>query len=681
METSKQSGFSSLNLSESVLKAVEESGYENPTPIQELTIPFMLANRDIMAQAQTGTGKTAAFALPLLSKIDPDSRFVQILVLAPTRELAIQGASGFIKYSKYMKGLKVLPIYGGASYDTQLRDLKRGVQVVVGTPGRIMDHIRRGTLKIDNIKTIVLDEADEMLRMGFIDDVEWILEQTPSNRQTALFSATMPRPILRIAQKHLNNPEEIIIKSRTEAAESINQRFIVVPGAQKADALIKMLEIEDFDGVMVFTKTKTATVEVAEKLVAAGYSAAALNGDLSQNLREHTVNRLKKGSLDIIVATDVAARGLDVERISHVFNFDSPNDAETYVHRVGRTGRAGRTGESILFLSPRERNVLKNITQTTRQDILQISVPTIKDINERRIETFKTKITAALESGDLNFYKELIIQYCDETDVTPVDAAAAAIFALTKSNPLLLKETTLGKNSGRRDDRDFDTERSGSGRGRAGENNRRSSENGRGRGAGNSRSSGRRSNVEELPDENMERFRVEVGEVHGVKPGNLVGAIANEANIGSENIGKIYIHEEYSTVDLPKGMPRDLRRLLKRTWVMGVQLNLEKLDADKTKTTSDKTPAKRARTKTEDKTPEKTDRPARTAKVEKSDTPEKSEKPAKRSRVKTDDKTGAKKVRTKDAGKKKIKKSKKEKSKKSAAKTTGTKKPKKTTEA
>ncbi|MEE9355837.1 MAG: DEAD/DEAH box helicase, partial [Methylococcaceae bacterium] len=394
MTTDTITAFNQLALDKSLLKALEDVGYETPSPIQAETIPLLLEGRDIIGQAQTGTGKTAAFALPILSNLDLKQKDPQVLVLAPTRELAIQVAEAFQKYARHLKGFHVLPIYGGQEYGGQIRSLKRGVHVVVGTPGRVMDHMRKGTLKLNNLSTLVLDEADEMLRMGFIDDVEWVLEQIPDERQIALFSATMPQQIRRIATKYLKNPEQITIKVKTATAETIRQRFCIVNGMHnKLEALTRILEAENFEAMLIFVRTKTATVELAEKLEARGYAAAPLNGDIAQNQRERTVNRLKKGQLDLVVATDVAARGLDVERVSHVINFDIPHDTESYVHRIGRTGRAGREGDAILFVAPREKRMLATIERATKKKIDQMEMPSTDIINDKRIIQFKQRIT------------------------------------------------------------------------------------------------------------------------------------------------------------------------------------------------------------------------------------------------------------------------------------------------
>ena len=432
--------FNSLDLSKPVLKALDDVGYETPTPIQSQIIPHMLSGRDVLGQAQTGTGKTAAFALPLLTRIDIKKLEPQALVLTPTRELAIQVAEAFQRYASHIKGFHVIPIYGGQGYDGQLRQLKRGVHVVVGTPGRVMDHMRRGTLNLKTLKCLVLDEADEMLRMGFIEDVEWILEQTPSGRQIALFSATLPSAVRRIAQRHLQNQLEITIKVRTTTAENIRHRYWLVDGLHKLDALTRILESEPFEGIIVFVRTKSITVELSEKLEARGYASAPLNGDIPQKIREKTIENLKSGKLDILVATDVAARGLDVDRISHIINYDIPYDTESYVHRVGRTGRAGRSGDAILFVAPRERRMLSAIEQATRQKIDLMELPSPEKINNQRIARFKQRITDTLAAGELNFFSSLMEQYHKEHNVPALDIAAALARLLQGETPLLLPD-------------------------------------------------------------------------------------------------------------------------------------------------------------------------------------------------------------------------------------------------
>ena len=428
--------FSELGLAPDVYKVINEVGYETPSPIQAQSIPPLLAGRDLLGQAQTGTGKTAAFSLPLLSRLDPKLKAPQILVLTPTRELALQVAEAMKTYARHLQGFQVLPVYGGQNYTQQLRQLQRGVQAIVGTPGRIQDHLNRGTLKLDKLTCVVIDEADEMLKMGFVDDVEQILEFAPKDRQTALFSATMPQGVLKIARKHLRDPIEIRIKSKTSTVESISQHFWQVKGLHKLDALTRILEAEEIDGMIIFVRTKVATVELAEKLEARGFSSSALNGDMTQMLREKTVERLKDGSLDIVVATDVAARGLDVKRISHVVNYDIPNDIEAYIHRIGRTGRAGREGKAILFVAPREKRMLAAIERTTRQPIKPMALPSRKDITNRRISLFKEQIAEATESQDLEFFEDLIDQYQSEYDIGHRKIAATLAYLLQKDRPL-----------------------------------------------------------------------------------------------------------------------------------------------------------------------------------------------------------------------------------------------------
>lgn len=432
------SRFKDLNLSAPLMQALDEIGYEMPTPIQIQAIPPLLQGLDILGHAPTGTGKTAAFALPLLSNLDLENNQVQVMTLTPTRELAIQVAEAFQRYASHIKGFHVLPIYGGQEYGGQIRQLKRGVHVVVGTPGRVMDHMRKGNLKLDGLQTLVLDEADEMLRMGFIEEVEWILDQTPARRQMALFSATMPTQVERIARKYLKDPQKISIEARTATAETIRQRYWQVSGLHKLDALTRILEVEPFDAVLMFVRTKVATTELAEKLEARGYAAAAMNGDMAQNQREQMIERFKKGSLDILVATDVAARGLDVDRISHVINYDIPYDTEAYIHRIGRTGRAGREGDAILFVAPRERRMLYAIEKATRQKITQLVLPTTETVNNKRIANFKQKISDTLAEGELAFMQSLIEQYRQEHDVPALEIAAALAKMSIGDQPLLL---------------------------------------------------------------------------------------------------------------------------------------------------------------------------------------------------------------------------------------------------
>ncbi len=579
-------GFNSLGLSDSVLKGLDEIGYETPSPIQAEIIPHVLEGRDVIGQAQTGTGKTAAFALPLLSTIDlKRSKKPQVLVLTPTRELAIQVAEAFQKYAAKLKDFHVLPIYGGQDIGSQLRQLRRGVHVVVGTPGRIMDHMRRETLDLEALSCIVLDEADEMLRMGFIEDVDWIMEKTPSSRQVALFSATVPEPIKRIAQRHLNKPVEIKIKTRATTAETIRQRYWMVSGFHKLDALTRVLEGEEFDAMIIFVRTKTSTTELADRLQARGFAAAPLNGDIAQSKRERTIERLKAGKLDILVATDVAARGLDVARVSHVLNYDIPYDTESYIHRIGRTGRAGKAGDAILFVAPREKRLLRSIERATNNKIELMNMPTTEAINDKRIEKFKTKITETLDQEELEFFKDIIEQYRQEHNVASLEIAAALAKIVQGSEPLLLSERKESTNDTRDDDRRSSKDRFGKG-GKDG----RSRKN-RGKGERESRSRPKRDKNEYkqmLPGAGMERFRLEVGYRHGATPGNIVGAIANEAGLDSKHIGRIELYDDYSTVDLPEGMPREILSVLRKAWVAGQKMRIVRMDVSSKKNKSRK---------------------------------------------------------------------------------------------
>jgi len=562
MTTDTITAFNQLALNKTLLKSLDEIGYENPTPIQAQTIPLLLDGRDVLGEAQTGTGKTAAFALPLLSNLDLKQKDPQVLVLAPTRELAIQVAEAFKKYATHIKGFHVLPIYGGQDYRGQIRSLDRGVHVAVGTPGRVMDHMRRGTLRLNNLKTLVLDEADEMLRMGFIDDVKWVLEQLPEERQIALFSATMPQVIRRIATKYLNNPVEILVKVKTATADTIRQRFWPVSGFHKLDALTRILEAETFDAMLIFVRTKIATAELSDKLEARGYSSAAINGDIAQNTRERAIQNLKNGKIDILVATDVAARGLDVKRISHVVNYDIPYDTEAYVHRIGRTGRAGRDGDAILFVAPREKRMLNAIERATRQKIERMELPSTELINDKRVSKFKQRITDTLANQDLGLFSQLIEQYQQEHNV-PAQEIAAALAQLAQGNtPLLLQNKPQ-----RQADRSWDR----------GEDRPPRKNQDHNRGERSNRKDG-------PPKEGLQRYRLEVGHNHQVKPGNIVGAIANEANMDSQFIGRINIFDDHSLVDLPEGMPKDIFNTLKKVWVSGQQLNISVLsDSSKTK--------------------------------------------------------------------------------------------------
>lgn len=568
--------FDELGLSPAVLKSIKQVGYEQPSPIQSASIPVLMSGKDIIGQAQTGTGKTAAFALPMLSKLDAKDSNTQLLVLAPTRELAIQVAEACQSYAKNMPGMNVLPIYGGQRYDTQLRQLKRGAQIVVGTPGRVMDHIRRGTLNLDNLKALVLDEADEMLRMGFIEDVEWVLGHTPDTRQIALFSATMPKEIKKVAEKYLNEPEHIKIQSKTSTATTIDQRYWLVSGLHKLDALTRVLETEEFDGMIIFVRTKIATIELADKLTARGFRAEALNGDIAQNARERIVEKLKKGQSDILIATDVAARGLDVERISHVVNYDIPYDTESYVHRIGRTGRAGRSGHAILFVAHRERRMLKAIERATNQPITEMQMPSIENINEQRMSKFERKILSTIETDDLNFFKQFVQKLEGKTDCEP-ETIAAALAKLAGGDELILKEMPKAKRE--RSDRTDRPER--------GERRDRKSRDEGKRGSGRSFSPYAQP-LKAHPDIEMERFKIDAGHCHNVKVSNIVGAIANEAELDSEYIGRIDIFDEFTTVDLPSGMPKEVLQILSKAHVAGRPMNLTVIGDQK----SDKTPGK-----------------------------------------------------------------------------------------
>ncbi len=595
-------GFADFGLPAPLLDALSAVGYESPSPIQAATIPPLLAGRDVLGQAQTGTGKTAAFALPALARLDPAARKPQVLVLAPTRELAIQVAEAFQKYAVHLPGFHVLPIYGGQGYGPQFAALKRGVQVIVGTPGRVIDHLERGSLDLSELRTLVLDEADEMLRMGFIDDVEAVLKKTPETRQVALFSATMPAQIKRIAQTYLKDPVEIAIKAQTATAANIRQRYWAVSGVHKLDALTRILEAEPFDAMIVFARTKLGTEELAEKLSARGLAAAAINGDLDQKQRERTIQQLKDGRIDVLVATDVAARGLDVERISHVLNYDIPYDTESYVHRIGRTGRAGRAGEAILFVTPRERGMLRTIERATRQPIEQMELPSVETVNERRVSKFMERITGALESPELALFRDLVERYEREHDVPAAEIAAALAKVVQGDSPLLLAASADKPRRQHRDEDRGPRERMARREAEAAQGAKPFS----GRPAPRPRprpsndaeslfveddapaaSPARRERTErpERPDKAAaghdfatETFRIEVGHVHGVQPGNIVGAIANEADLESRYIGRIDIRDDHSLIDLPEGMPREVLEHLKKVWVSGQQLKMRRAD-------------------------------------------------------------------------------------------------------
>jgi len=568
--------FSELDLSSDISKTLDELEYKHPTPIQSKTIPLLLKGHDVLGQAQTGTGKTAAFALPILSRLDRGGKSVQTLVLAPTRELAIQVSASFSQYAARIKGFRVVSIYGGQAYDIQLRALKRGPHVVVGTPGRVMDHIRRKTLRLDKLRFMVLDEADEMLRMGFVDDVEWILQHTPDERQTCLFSATMPKQIQHIANRHLREPERIVIEARHTAAETVNQRYWIANGkGQKFEAIIRFLEAEHTEAVLVFVRTRQMTTELSEKLESRGYSSAPLSGDMAQRRREQTVDQLKRGRIDVLVATDVAARGLDIDRISHVINFDAPQDVESYIHRIGRTGRAGRSGEALLIITHRERRFVKTLERVLRVKISELLLPSHEEMQQRRIDRFTQTIVETVRKSDLSSYRSLLEKLISETALPSVDIAASLAHMLDEgAEPLRLNKLRNVVHV-RRDKsnkfseiknvktqepkvRHFETSPPAK--------SHKSSEN-------ESAKQNKKNQIKSLP-EGMERFRVEVGEIHGANPGHLVGALANEAMLDSKHIGKIDIGSDHSFVDLPEGMPKELLRDLKKIWVCDQRLKI-----------------------------------------------------------------------------------------------------------
>ena len=553
-------GFRELGLNDQILEALTAVGYETPTPIQAKTIPLLLSGADLLGQAQTGTGKTAAFALPILARIDLQLPDPQALVLVPTRELAIQVAEAFQRYSAHLTGFHVLPIYGGQSYVPQIKGLKRGAHVIVGTPGRIMDHMKRGALKLDSVRFIVLDEGDEMLQMGFVDAIEWVLEQAPPQRQIALFSATLPAQIRRIAHKHMREPAQITIQNRASTAPKIRQRYWLVSGLHKLDALTRVLEAERFEAMLIFVRTKIETTELAERLEARGFNVAALHGDIPQQQRERTISRLKSGQVDIVVATDVAARGLDVERISHVVNFDIPYDSQTYVHRIGRTGRAGRSGEAILFVAPRERNMLRVIERATKQPIEQMRLPSVADVNEQRIAKFKESITNTVQSGEGKVFQPLIEQIEREQNIPALEIAAALASLLQGSTPFLLTPKPGTANQDALGDwvhHESASETASAARDATAARERHSPRSSK-RGA------------------RFETFRIEVGHAHGVQPGNIVGAIANEAGLDGRDIGHIDIREDHSFVDLPAGMPKEIFDNLHTVRVRGTELRISR---------------------------------------------------------------------------------------------------------
>lgn len=548
-----QTTFADLGLEGPVLKALDDVGYETPSAIQAATIPTLLEGRDVVGLAQTGTGKTAAFALPILARLDVSQKTPQALVLAPTRELALQVCEAFERYAAHLKHVHILPVYGGQGYGVQLSALRRGVHIVVGTPGRIMDHLDKGTLDLSELKYLVLDEADEMLKMGFAEDVETILADTPDTKQVALFSATMPATIRRMSQQYLHDPEEITVKTKTQTHSNISQRYLIVSYAQKVDALTRILEVENFEGMIIFVRTKNVTEELAEKLRARGYEAAAINGDIAQAQRERTVNQLKSGKLDILVATDVAARGLDVDRISHVVNFDIPTDSEPYVHRIGRTGRAGRTGDAISFVTPRERSLLARIEKATKQPITPMQLPSVEDVNVTRLARFDDRITAALGQAErIDGFRDIIAHYVRNHDVPETDVAAALAVVAQGESPLLLEpepERPRRERAERERPDRFDRD--------------------------DRRERGDRPERRPRPGgKPMTTYRIAVGKRHRVEPRQIVGALANEGGLQRDDFGAIQIRPEFSLVELPADLPSDVFDRLSGTRISGRLIEL-----------------------------------------------------------------------------------------------------------
>ena len=548
--------FADLGVDDRVLAAIKDVGYETPSPIQAATIPPLLAGNDVVGLAQTGTGKTAAFAIPILMRVDVAAREPRALILAPTRELAIQVAEAFGKYASHIPGLHVLPIYGGQNYNVQLSGLRRGAHVVVGTPGRVIDHLEKGTLDISKLEFLVLDEADEMLKMGFQEDVERILEDTPKTKQVALFSATMPPAIRKISKQYLNNPIEITVKSKTTTASNISQRWVQVSHQRKLDALTRVLEVEQFEAILIFVRTKQATEELAEKLRARGLAASAINGDIVQAQRERTIGQLRSGGLDILVATDVAARGLDVDRISHVVNYDIPHDTESYVHRIGRTGRAGKSGEALLFVAPRERHLLKAIERATRQPLTEMQLPSVDDVNAQRVAKFGDSITESLGSENISLFRKLIEDYEREHDIPLADIAAALAlqsrngesFLMEPEAPEPVRERRVRDDEPRRErpPRKFDERRN------------------------EEPSAHRKTGVE------LATYRINVGKRHHVVPGAIVGAIANEGGLRRSDFGHISIRPDHSLVELPAQLSSETLEALRRTRISGVLIQLQK---------------------------------------------------------------------------------------------------------
>ncbi|AYH00137.1 DEAD/DEAH family ATP-dependent RNA helicase [Pectobacterium parmentieri] len=563
--TDLSTSFSDLGLSAPIINALTDLGYEKPSPIQAECIPHLLNGRDVLGMAQTGSGKTAAFALPLLNNLKPELKAPQMLVLAPTRELAVQVAEACNDFAKHMHGVNVVALYGGQRYDVQLRALRGGAQIVVGTPGRLLDHLKRGTLDLSNLSGLVLDEADEMLRMGFIEDVENIMAQIPATHQTALFSATMPEAIRRITRRFMKDPQEVRIQSSVTTRPDISQSYWTVQGMRKNEALVRFLEAEDFDAAIIFVRTKNATLEVAEALERSGYNSAALNGDMNQALREQTLERLKDGRLDILIATDVAARGLDVERISLVVNYDIPMDAESYVHRIGRTGRAGRAGRALLFVENRERRLLRNVERTMKLTIPEVELPNAELLGQRRLAKFAAKVQQQLESSDLDMYRALLTKLQPQEELDIETLAAALLKMAQGERPLILPPDPAFRP--RREFRDRDESRSDS-RGDRRRDPRDSRE---------SRDGDRPQRRERRESGEMELYRIEVGRDDGVEVRHIVGAIANEGDISSRYIGNIKLFGSHSTIELPKGMPGDLLSHFTRTRILNKPMNMQLL--------------------------------------------------------------------------------------------------------
>lgn len=601
--------FSEFGLRAPIIRAIESLGYEQPTQIQARSIPVLLEGQDLLGQAQTGTGKTAAFALPLLDKIDIKSFRPQALVLAPTRELALQVCEAIQRYGRHLDKLAVLPVYGGQGMGSQLKALRRGVHVVVGTPGRLLDHLERGTLRLDEVRMLVLDEADEMLRMGFIEEVEKILERTPENRQTALFSATMPGPIARIAGKFLRDPQEVRIASKAATVEAIDQQVVLVSGERnKVEALTRILEVEDFDGMIIFVRTRVTTTALAERLEARGHGALPLNGDMTQQLRQRTVDRFKEGDFDILVCTDVAARGLDVPRISHVVNYDIPSDTEAYVHRVGRTGRAGRGGKAILFAGRREQRMLQAIERATRTKISKLTLPTGGQIGQRRIAAFKQLVAKTADEQELDYFRAIVDGFCDETGHDASTLAAALAYLYQRERPFEIRDVQIEDREQR--PRDKKSQRP--------------------------RDDQERRPRKSQSDHSLVTYKVKVGHEQGLEPRHLVGAIANEAGLESQYIGAIRIGEHRSTVQLPAGMPEGVLAHLKKVWVCGVQLQMTIQADGEAEPSIGSRPAK-DRGKRRDSKPSKRPRTEHSGKSGGSRSPRNSSKPAKSSKGPGDD--------------------------------------------